>query len=135
MCQLRKWSLNCQSGQTGIPMSHSVPTALGSPLLASEAVSLRLSPSKIGMAWAQLLVVLQPAARTSVVPTLQMMPERFVVQIVKDVSENLGKVTLLRPSRKECNNLVDARTGMAEEIPRTLLLRPTCRRSGQLEHL
>ena len=36
--QLRKWSINCQSVQTGIPMSHSVPTALGPPLLASEAV-------------------------------------------------------------------------------------------------
>ena len=36
--QLRKWSFNCPSGHTGIPMSHSVPTALGPPLLASEAV-------------------------------------------------------------------------------------------------
>ena len=35
---LRKWSFNCQSGQTGIPMSHSLPTALGPPLLAAEAV-------------------------------------------------------------------------------------------------
>ena len=73
------------------------------------------------------------SAVNTVTPTVHRTPKRVVVRIVREVSATLEKVT--PPSRKECNHLVDARTGMAEEIPRTLLLRPTCQRSTCLSLL
>ena len=85
-----------------------------------------LSRLRTSTAWAQLGGAATSAANT-VTLMLHTTPKRFVVRILRKVSETLWKVT--PPSRKECNHLVDARTGMAEEIPRTLLLRPTCQRS------
>ena len=56
------------------------------------------------------------SAANTVTLTLHTTPKRFVVRILRKVSETLWKVK--PPSRKECNHLVDARTGMAEEIPK-----------------
>ena len=61
-------------------------------------------------------------------------PKRFMVRIVREVSETLGKVT--PPSRKECNHLVDARTGgWRRRFREHFVLRPTCQRSTCLSLL
>ena len=114
MCQLPKWSFKWTDWYSHVSFS-SDGSWLATACFRSSVVALVPVEDQHGLGTASGGAA--TSAANTVTPTFHTTPKRFVVRIVREVSETLGKVT--PPSRKECNHLVDARTGMAEEIPRT----------------